>query len=126
MARKKRQNQLIQYKEGIFSRIKVVVLKMFQKDKQEEENSSKIVHQRLHDVLAKDRIQNHDIRVAVNGTIPKVVEVAETIDLTKENTIKPEELETKDNITPISKELIKETEETIKLSKEETSDKHWV
>ncbi len=123
MARKKRPNQLIQYKEGIFSRIKVVVLKLFQKEKQEEENSSKIVHQRLHEVLAKDRIQNHDIRVAVNGTIPKIVEVAETMNLTKEEAIKPETLETKDNITTISKEIIKETEEVIKANTKEAKKK---
>ena len=54
---------LIQYKQGLFSRIKNTIVSLFSNDEKEENKTANVGHDRLHEVLMQDRIRNNDIRV---------------------------------------------------------------
>ena len=69
---------LIQYRQGLFSRIKNTIVSLFSADDKDEQKTANVGHDRLHEVLMQDRIKNNDVRVtkAVN-TIPKNEEILE-------------------------------------------------
>ena len=71
---------LIQYRQGLFSRIKNTIVSLFSADDKDEQKTANVGHDRLHEVLMQDRIKNNDVRVtkAVN-TIPKNEEILEEI-----------------------------------------------
>lgn len=82
----RRKNEaLIQYRQGIFSRIKNTIVNLFNTDDKENANAASIGHDRLHDVLMQDRINNHDVRITnkQNDNYAKTP---------KENIIKDQEL----------------------------------
>ena len=54
---------LIQYKQGLFSRIKNTIVSLFSNEEKDENKTANVGHDRLHEVLKQDRIRNNDIRV---------------------------------------------------------------
>ena len=65
---------LIQYKQGLFSRIKNTIVSLFSNDEKDENKTANVGHDRLHEVLMQDRIRNNDIRVAKNELEQPVIE----------------------------------------------------
>lgn len=59
---------LIQYKQGLFSRIKNTIVSLFSTDDKDELKTAGVGHDRLHEVLIQDRIKNNDIRIAKTET----------------------------------------------------------
>ena len=68
---------LIQYKQGLFSRIKNTIVSLFSNDEKEENKTANVGHDRLHEVLMQDRIRNNDIRVTKTEEKFSVEEVVE-------------------------------------------------
>ena len=65
---------LIQYKQGLFSRIKNTIVSLFSNDEKDENKTANVGHDRLHEVLMQDRIRNNDIRVAKNELEQPLIE----------------------------------------------------
>jgi hypothetical protein len=71
---------LIQYKQGLFSRIKNTIVSLFSTDDKDEQKTANVGHDRLHDVLMQDRIKNNDIRVAkAENKIPESEKISKEI-----------------------------------------------
>lgn len=71
---------LIQYKQGLFSRIKNTIVSLFSTDDKDEQKTANVGHDRLHEVLMQDRIKNNDIRVAkAENTIPESEKISKEI-----------------------------------------------
>ena len=47
---------LIQYKQGLFSRIKNTIVSLFSNEEKDENKTANVGHDRLHEVLKQDRI----------------------------------------------------------------------
>lgn len=68
---------LIQYKQGLFSRIKNTIVSLFSNDEKEENKTANVGHDRLHEVLMQDRIRNNDIRVTKTEEKVSIEEIVE-------------------------------------------------
>ena len=63
---------LIQYRQGLFSRIKNTIVSLFSTDDKDEQKTANVGHDRLHEVLMQDRIKNNDVRVTkAENSVPK-------------------------------------------------------
>ena len=71
---------LIQYKQGLFSRIKNTIVSLFSNDEKEENKTANVGHDRLHEVLMQDRIRNNDIRVTKTEEKFSVEEVVKKLE----------------------------------------------
>ena len=81
----KNSEALIKYRQGLFSRIKNTIIKLFNDG--DDVKTANIGHDRLYQVLAEDRIKNQDVRVTPAKT--------KTTTETKKTTTKTTETDTK-------------------------------
>ena len=68
---------LIQYKQGLFSRIKNTIVSLFSNEEKDENKTANVGHDRLHEVLKQDRIRNNDIRVTKEAEKISIEEVVQ-------------------------------------------------
>ena len=107
---------LIQYKQGLFSRIKNTIVSLFSNDEKEENKTANVRHDRLHEVLMQDRIRNNDIRVTKTEEKFSVEEVVEN----EVQNVDENEKEVGKNIVEIAN-----VEETEKPTSDETEGKQY-
>ena len=107
---------LIQYKQGLFSRIKNTIVSLFSNDEKEENKTANVGHDRLHEVLMQDRIRNNDIRVTKTEGKFSVEEVVEN----EVQNVDKNEKEVGKNIVEIAN-----VEETKKPTFDETEGKQY-
>ena len=107
---------LIQYKQGLFSRIKNTIVSLFSNDEKEENKTANVGHDRLHEVLMQDRIRNNDIRVTKTEEKFSVEEVVEN----EVQNVDENEKEVGKNIVEIAN-----VEETEKPTSDETEGKQY-
>ena len=107
---------LIQYKQGLFSRIKNTIVSLFSNDEKEENKTANVGHDRLHEVLMQDRIRNNDIRVTKTEEKFSVEEVVEN----EVQNVDKNEKEVGKNIVEIAN-----VEETEKPTSDETEGKQY-
>ena len=107
---------LIQYKQGLFSRIKNTIVSLFSNDEKEENKTANVGHDRLHEVLRQDRIRNNDIRVTKTEEKFSVEEVVEN----EVQNVDENEKEVGKNIVEIAN-----VEETEKPTSDETEGKQY-
>ena len=106
---------LIQYKQGLFSRIKNTIVSLFSNEEKDENKTANVGHDRLHEVLKQDRIRNNDIRVT------KEVEKISIEEVVQKDQIKAEDrqnIEIEKNIQIVDIEKENKDEETIITEKE--------
>ncbi len=104
---------LIQYKQGLFSRIKNTIVSLFSTDDKDEQKTANVGHDRLHEVLMQDRIKNNDIRVAkAENTIPENEKISKDID-SKVEKIVDEIVEEQASIKSEKLKQTKEVEEKV-------------
>lgn len=116
---------LIQYKQGLFSRIKNTIVSLFSNEEKDENKTANVGHDRLHEVLKQDRIRNNDIRVtkeaekiSIEEVVQKdqiIAEDRQNIETEKNNQIV--DIENKDEETIITEKENKQYFETNKTSK---------
>jgi len=103
---------LIQYKQGLFSRIKNTIVSLFSTDDKDEQKTANVGHDRLHDVLMQDRIKNNDIRVAkAENTIPKSEKISKEISKDIDSKVGKIVEEIVEEQASIKSEKIKQTKE---------------
>ena len=107
---------LIQYKQGLFSRIKNTIVSLFSNDEKEENKTANVGHDRLHEVLMQDRIRNNDIRVTKTEEKFSVEEVVEN----EVQNVDKNEKKVGKNIVEIAN-----VEETEKPTSDETESKQY-
>ena len=116
---------LIQYKQGLFSRIKNTIVSLFSNEEKDENKTANVGHDRLHEVLKQDRIRNNDIRVTKEAekiSIEEVVQKDQIIAEDRQNieiekNIQIVDIENKDEETIITEKENKQYFETNKTSK---------
>lgn len=118
---------LIQYKQGLFSRIKNTIVSLFSNEEKDENKTANVGHDRLHEVLKQDRIRNNDIRVtkeaekiSIEEVVQKdqiIAEDRQNIEIEKNIQIVDIEKENKDEETIITERENKQYFETNKTSK---------
>ena len=116
---------LIQYKQGLFSRIKNTIVSLFSNEEKDENKTANVGHDRLHEVLKQDRIRNNDIRVTKEAekiSIEEVVQKDQIIaedrqNIETEKNIQIVDIENKDEETIITEKENKQYFETNKTSK---------
>ena len=118
---------LIQYKQGLFSRIKNTIVSLFSNEEKDENKTANVGHDRLHEVLKQDRIRNNDIRVtkeaekiSIEEVVQKdqiIAEDRQNIEIEKNIQIVDIEKENKDEETIITEKENKQYFETNKTSK---------
>ncbi len=106
---------LIQYKQGLFSRIKNTIVSLFANDEKEDNKTANVGHDRLHEVLKQDRIRNNDIRVA--KTEEFVENEEKSVDKNKKVTVKKVNTERKNEGVVLDETQSKQYYETNKNSK---------
>ena len=116
---------LIQYKQGLFSRIKNTIVSLFSNEEKDENKTANVGHDRLHEVLKQDRIRNNDIRVtkeaekiSIEEVVQKdqiIAEDRQNIETEKNNQIV--DIENKDEETIITEKENKQYFETNKTRK---------
>ena len=103
---------LIQYKQGLFSRIKNTIVSLFSTDDKDEQKTANVGHDRLHDVLMQDRIKNNDIRVAkAENTIPESEKTSKEISKDIDSKVEKIVEEIVEEQASIKSEKIKQTKE---------------
>ena len=116
---------LIQYKQGLFSRIKNTIVSLFSNEEKDENKTANVGHDRLHEVLKQDRIRNNDIRVTKEAEKISIEEVVQKDqikaedrqNIAKEKNIQIVDIENKDEETIITEKENKQYFETNKTSK---------
>ena len=106
---------LIQYKQGLFSRIKNTIVSLFSNEEKDENKTANVGHDRLHEVLKQDRIRNNDIRVT------KEVEKISIEEVVQKDQIKAEDRQNiakEKNIQIVDIEKENKDEETIITERE--------
>ena len=116
---------LIQYKQGLFSRIKNTIVSLFSNEEKDENKTANVGHDRLHEVLKQDRIRNNDIRVtkevekiSIEEVVQKdQIKAEDRQNIAKEKNIQIVDIENKDEETIITEKENKQYFETNKTSK---------
>ena len=116
---------LIQYKQGLFSRIKNTIVSLFSNEEKDENKTANVGHDRLHEVLKQDRIRNNDIRVTKEAEKISIEEVVQKDQIKAEDrqnieiekNIQIVDIENKDEETIITEKENKQYFETNKTSK---------
>ena len=116
---------LIQYKQGLFSRIKNTIVSLFSNEEKDENKTANVGHDRLHEVLKQDRIRNNDIRVtkevekiSIEEVVQKdQIKAEDRQNIAKEKNIQIVDIENKDEETIITERENKQYFETNKTSK---------
>lgn len=111
---------LIQYKQGLFSRIKNTIVSLFSTDDKDEQKTANVGHDRLHEVLLQDRIKNNDIRVAkAENTIPESEKISKEISKDIDSKVEKIVEEIVEEQASIKSEKIKQTKEVEEKAVEE-------
>ena len=106
---------LIQYKQGLFSRIKNTIVSLFSNEEKDENKTANVGHDRLHEVLKQDRIRNNDIRVTKEVEKISIEEVVQKDQIIAEDR---QNIEIEKNIQIVDIEKEKKDEETIITERE--------